>query len=73
MISAESSPNAHRAASDNRPSQQKTPSMDIRDAGLADHVGHARDSALDRMQYRILKWISPEDPPYMSGEPIKTK
>ncbi len=73
MISAESSPNAHRAASDNRPSQQKTPSMDIRDAGLADHVGHARDSALDRMQYRILKWISPEDPPYMSGEPYKDK
>ncbi len=25
------------------------------------------------MQCRILKWISPEDPPYMSGEPYKDK
>ncbi len=54
-------------------SQRKIPPIDIRNAGFAVHVPHARDSALDRMQYRILKWISPEDPPYMSGEVYKDK
>ncbi len=57
----------------NGPSQRKIPPIDIRNAGFAVHVPHARDSALDRMQYRILKWISPEDPPYMSGEVYKDK
>lgn len=31
-------------------------------------VPRVLDSALDRMQYRILKWISPREPGYMSGE-----
>lgn len=39
----------------------------------ASPVPYATDSALDRMQYRILKWISPGDPPYMSGEVYKDK
>jgi len=31
-------------------------------------VRHAPESVLDRMQYRILKRISPGEPEYMSGE-----
>lgn len=55
------------------PSQLKVRSMDIRNSALTDCMPRARDTALDRMQYRILKWISPGDPPYMSGDVYKGK
>ena len=51
----------------------KGPATDIRSPNLTVRVPHARDAALDRIQYRILKWISPGDPPYMSGEAYKDR
>lgn len=54
----------------NRSAQFEIPPVNI--SGSAP-VLQGRDSALDRMQYRILKRISPGEPGYMSGEVYKGK
>lgn len=39
----------------------------------SDNVPDARNSSLDQMQYRVLKWISPGEPGCMSGDVYKDK
>jgi 2-polyprenyl-3-methyl-5-hydroxy-6-metoxy-1,4-benzoquinol methylase len=57
----------------NRSAQFEIPPVNISGGGLPAPVLQGPDSALDRMQYRILKRISPEEPGYMSGEVYKEK
>jgi SAM-dependent methyltransferase len=57
----------------NGSSQIKISPIDIRNGGRAGSAPRALESALDRMEYRILKRISPQEPGYMSGEVYKEK
>jgi SAM-dependent methyltransferase len=56
----------------NRSSQSETLPVNTR-GGVPTPVPHALESALDRMQYRILKRISPGEPGYMSGDVYREK
>jgi SAM-dependent methyltransferase len=54
------------------PSESEIASV-ISTGGLTGPVPQVLDSALDRLQYRILKRISPGEPGYMSGEVYRGK
>ncbi len=47
--------------------------VEIRSASLTDHAPHSGNSVLDQFQYRVLKWISPGESGYMSGDVYKGK
>jgi SAM-dependent methyltransferase len=57
----------------NESTQFKYPPVNMSGGGLTAAMSRALDAALTRMQYRILKRISPGEPGYMSGEVYEGK